>query len=183
MTENSSKVTIDKQLLDYPVFDCKFKVVDWQLDEDNIEARREDIDFFGVIVIRAVTEYGDFKTRVISGCDIADGLYDAMEEAEEFLEDGWDSVEVWYTTECCYYGAGKTYQMAQEIGCVLCSMLGCDNNWYDYPLGKPAICRASGQDWEEIWMTDEFGYYDKSIDIDIDALIAHKSNPEAFQTK
>ena len=62
----------------YPIFDFKFKKVDWELTEENIEEHREEIDVYGVIFVRAYTEDGDFEKRVISDCDIADGLYDAI---------------------------------------------------------------------------------------------------------
>lgn len=156
----------------YPIFDFKFKKVDWELTEENIEEHREEIDVYGVIFVRAYTEDGDFETRVISDCDIADGLYDAIDEANDFIDDGWDAVEVCYSTICNSYGTGrKSYELGSEFGYVLSSMLGCDSNWFSYDIGKPVICRAIGDDWEQIWITDEWGNYCEDIDADIDALI------------
>lgn len=178
------KIRIDKKFAAYPIFDFKFKKVDWQLNERNIEKRRDDIDIDGVIFVRAYDEAGDFKTRVITECDIADGLYVAMEEVEEFLEDGWPAVEVHYTTLCQCYGAGKSYEYGQEFGYVLSSFLGCDSNWFSYDIGTPVICRTVGDDWEDIWIADDLGDFSlENVDVDIDTLIAYQKSPESMAGK
>ena len=167
--------TCVKKWADYPIFDFKFKTVDWELTEENIEEHREEIDIDGVIYVRAYTEDDDFKTSVIANCDIADGLYDAMDLANEFWDDGWDSVEVCYSTVCRGYGTGRyNYELGSEFGRVLSSMLGCDSNWFDYNLDRPVICRVAGEDWEQIWITDEWGNYCEDVDEDIDALIERR---------
>ena len=166
------KKEIDEKYADYPIFDFKFKKVDWELNGDNIEERREEIDIDGVIYVRAYTEDDDFETRVISNCDIADGLYDAIDEVNNFMDDGWASAEVCYSTVCKGYGTGRyKYELGSEFGYVLSDMFGCDSNWFDYSLDRPVICRAAGEDWEQIWITDEWGNYCEDIDVDIDALI------------
>lgn len=170
------KLKFEEPNCNYPVFDFKFKKVDWELNEDNIEEHYDEIDFYGAIYIRALSENGDFETRVLSDCYIADSLYIAQEEVEDLENDDWDTVEVFYTTKCECYDAGHSYERGQEFGYVLSSMLGVDCNQYDYNLNVPVICRAAGDDWEQIWITHSNGEYNEDIDIDIDALIEYKSS-------
>ena len=67
-------------------FDFTLNEIEWELNEENIEEYYEEIDNYGVIVIRAFDEDGDFITRVIAG-DISDGLYDAMSEVEDVIDE------------------------------------------------------------------------------------------------
>jgi hypothetical protein len=167
------------ELAQYPIFDFKFKKVDWELNEENIEKRREEIDFYGAIYVRVIWENGDFDTRVIAGCDIADGLYDAMDVMKEFINDDWDEVEVYYTTDCDMYGLDDYDSKDQDevLGYLLSSFLGAYYNNYNYDINIPAICRIV---WEDdsidscIWQTTDWGDYDTDIDCDVDALIAYK---------
>ena len=168
---------MNKEFADYPFFDFQFKKVDWGLNEENIEAHREEIDRYGVIYVRAYTEDDDFATSVIADCDVADGLYDAMDIANEYIEEEcFSTIEVYYSIVCESYGIDrKSYELGSEFGYVFSSMLGCESNWFSYDIGKPVICRARGDDWEQIWITDEWGNYCEDVDVDIDALIeCHK---------
>ena len=167
------RICIDKKYADCPIFDFKFKKVDWELTEENIEAHREEIDRYGVIYVRAYTENDDFATSVIADCDAADGLYEAMDIANEYIEEGcFPIVEVYYTTVCKSYGTDrKSYELGSEFGYVLSSYLACEKNWFDYELNGPVICRAAGEDWEDVWVTTDWGIYDVDIEVDIDALI------------
>ena len=180
--KKEEKICIDKKYADYPIFDFKFKEIDWELNEENIEARREEIDMYGVIFIRAYSEDGDFATKVISNCDIADGLYDAMDEVNDF-DDEWDTVKVYYTTVCESYGAGETYERGDEFGYVLSSMLGCEDNWFNYDIDKPVICRIEYDNCRQIWCTDDWGDYCEEIDVDIDLLIEFQKNPVRMADK
>ena len=164
------------ELAQYPIFDLKFKKVDWELNEENIEERREEIDFYGAIYVRGISENGDFDTRVIAGCDIADGLYDAMDVVEEFIDDDWDEVEVYYTTDCDMYGLDDYDSEDQDeaLGFVLSSYLGDYSDNYSYDINIPAICRFVCEDFSIVWITSDCGYYDYDFDYDVDALIAYK---------
>ena len=180
--KKEEKICIDKKYADYPIFDFIFKEIDWELNKENIEARREEIDMYGVIFIRAYSEDGDFATKVISNCDIADGLYDAMDDVNDF-DDEWDTVKVYYTTVCESYGAGETYERGDEFGYVLSSMLGCEDNWFNYDIDKPVICRIEYDNCRQIWCTDDWGDYCEEIDVDIDLLIEFQKNPVRMADK
>lgn len=171
MEEKKNKTVANEEYVGLPIFDFKFKKIDWELTEENIEEHREDIDNFGVIFVLALSEDGDFKTKVIADCDIADGLYGAMEIADEWMDDGWDEVEVYYTTECEIYGGGKSYEHGQDFGYVLSSMMGCGWNCYVYGIEAPVICRATWGDEIRIWKTDEYGDLEDDIEVDVDMLI------------
>ena len=84
---------------DRVAFDFTLEEIEWELNEENIEEYSEDIDDYGVIVIRAFDEDGDFVTRIIADVDIADGLYDAMSEVEDIIDE-YPEVKVYYTTRC-----------------------------------------------------------------------------------
>ena len=176
-----------------PIFDFKFKKVDWELNEENIEERREEIDFYGAIYVRGISENGDFDTRVIAGCDIADGLYDAMDVVEEFINVEWDKVEVYYTTDCNMYGLDDydSKDLDEALGYVLSSFGAAYCNIYSYDINIPAICRIVWEDVSDlvmeamgscltnkyasnIWQTTDYGDFDTDIDCDVDALIKYK---------
>ena len=111
---------------DRVAFDFTLEEIEWELNEENIEEYSEDINDYGVIVIRAFDEDGDFVTRIIADVDIADGLYDAMSAVEDIIDE-YPEVKVYYTTRCKVYGAGKTWEHGEDIGCVLSSFLGADD--------------------------------------------------------
>ena len=167
------------ELAQYPIFDFKFKKVDWELNEENIEKRREEIDFYGAIYVIGISEDGDFNTRVIVSRNIADGLYAAMVRVKDFIYDGWDEVEVYYTTDCNMYGLDDYDSDIQNdtLGYVLSSALGDYYGNYLYNINIPVICRIV---WEDdsidsiICQITDSGYYDTDIDCDVDALIAYK---------
>ena len=181
------------ELAQSPIFDLKFKKVDWELNEDNIEERREEIDFYGAIFVIGIMEDGNFDTRVIAGCDIADGLYDAMDVVEEFINVEWDKVEVYYTTDCNMYGLDDydSKDLDEALGYVLSSFGAAYCNIYSYDINIPAICRIVWEDVSDlvmeamgscltnkyasnIWQTTDYGDFDTDIDCDVDALIAYK---------
>lgn len=174
---NTEKMNVlNPELVSLPIFDFKFKKVEWELNEENIEEHRCDIDCYGVIYVRAFTEDGDFETTVIADCDIADGLYDAMDVAEEYMSDDWETVEVYYTTLCEAYGVGENYEHGNDLGYVLSSMLGCNSNYFEYELETPVVCRASWDDFVQVWKTDDYGEYEEDIEEDVDALIENKKS-------
>ena len=128
---SETKVKVPKYLKDALVLDISFKKVDWELNEENIEKHRDDeggeyIDYFGAGVVRAVDEEGDFDTKVIADVDICDGLYDAIEEIGEYLNEGWPSAEVFYTTRCEAYGDSPAYEHGEDIGYILSEYTGAD---------------------------------------------------------
>ena len=51
-------------------FDFTLNEIEWELNEENIEEYSEEIGNYGVIVIRAFDEDGDFISRVIADFDI-----------------------------------------------------------------------------------------------------------------
>ena len=170
--EKINKTVANEEYVGLPIFDFKFKKINWELNEENIEEHREEIDNFGVIFLQALSEDGDFKTKVIAGCDIADALYDAMEIADELKDDGWDEVEVYYTTVCEIYGAGKSYEHGQDFGYVISSFLRCDKNWFIYGIEGPSICRAVVWNEEaQSWLTNDCGDCEREIYADVDMLI------------
>jgi hypothetical protein len=125
------KVNAPKYLKDALVLDISFKKVDWELNEENIEKHRDDeggeyIDYLGAVVVRAVDEKGDFDTKIIANVDICDGLYDAIEEIEQYLNEGWPSVEVFYSTRCEAFGYGPAYEHGEDIGYILSEYTGAD---------------------------------------------------------
>lgn len=143
-------------------FDFTLNEIEWELNEENIEEYSYEIDDYGVIVIRAFDEDGDFITRVIADVDICDGLYDAMSEVED-MTDEYPEVKVYYTSKCKVYGAGKTWEHGEDIGCVLASFLGADDS-FDYSCELPAICRITWPNDVNVWTTDESGYYESDSD-------------------
>lgn len=78
----------------------KNEVLDWELNVKNIEAHRDEIDYFGTITVLALDEDGDIiQDREVANCDVADGLYDAIKEVISMLSkyDGeCDVIEVSY---------------------------------------------------------------------------------------
>ena len=120
-----AKISVPKYLKGALVLNITFKKIDWDLTPDNIERHRDDetggeyIDFYGVVVVRAIDDVGNFDTKVIADVDICDGLYCAIEEIEQYLNEGWPSVEVFYTTQCEAYGDGPTYKHGNDIGYIL----------------------------------------------------------------
>ena len=157
------KVNAPKYLKDALVLDISFKKVDWELNEENIEKHRDDeggeyIDYLGAVVVRAVDEKGDFDTKIIANVDICDGLYDAIEEIEQYLNEGWPSVEVFYTTQCEAYGDGPTYKHGNDIGYILSEYMGADS-YYCREYEGGILCRSTwGQDCGDIV---DFAYIDE----------------------
>lgn len=143
-------------------FDFTLNEIEWELNEENIEEFMREIDDYGVIVIRAFDEDGDFITRVIADVDIADGLYNAMSEVEDIIDE-YPDVKVYYTSKCEVYGACKTWEHGEDIGCVLASFLGADDS-FDYSCESPAICRITWSNYVDVWTTDENGYYESDSD-------------------
>ena len=181
---SEEKIQINYEFEPLPVFDFKFKKIDWELNEENIETHRETIDSFGVIYVRAQTEDGDFKTKVISNCDIADGLYDAIDKIENLKnEEDWDEIDIYYTTVCEAYGSDKTYNHGDDFGYVLASFLGDDDSYYDYSIDGPVICRAIMDNAPEIWLTNDWGDHDTPIEINVDTLIEYKEDPKSVAKK
>ena len=114
----------------YPVFDFALKKIDWELTEDNIEKYREEIDNYGVVVVRALNEDDDLETKVICNGDVADLLYDAMESVEDFENDDCHGVNVYYSTLCEVYGTKeKVWKCGEYIFRVLGAYLG-DDGYY-----------------------------------------------------
>ena len=143
-------------------FDFTLNEIEWELNEENIEEYSDEIDDYGVIVICAFVEDGDFITRVIAGVDISDGLYDAMSEVEDIIDE-YPDVKVYYTSKCKVYGAGKTWEHGEDIGCVLASFLGADDS-FDYSCELPAICRITWKNTVDVWTTDDCGCYEGDPD-------------------
>lgn len=74
--------------------------IDFELTEENIDNAYEQLDdegLFGAIVVWAYDEDEDFRSWVGSGCDIADGLYDALDAVQEFIDDDYTDIVVAYT--------------------------------------------------------------------------------------
>lgn len=143
-------------------FDFTLEEIKWELNEENIEEYSEEIDDYGIIVIRAYDGDGDFITRVIADVDIADGLYDVMSEVEDIIDE-YPDVKVYYSTKCNAYGAGKVWEHGEDIGCVLSSFLGADNP-FDYSCELSAICRITWPDVVDVWTTDESGCFESFSD-------------------
>lgn len=168
---------IDESHKGMPIFDFQFEKVDWELNEENIEKHREELSTFGVIYIRAfeTDEDSDFETKVFVSEDIAEDLYAAMEEVERFTNLEYETVQVFYTTKCEFYGEGKAEQHMQDIGYVISEYLGYTKHWFGYELEVPAVCRASWDECTETWTTDEYGNWADGLDLDVDLLIANKT--------
>lgn len=78
----------------------KNEVLDWELNVENIEAHRDEIDYFGTIAVLALDEDGDIlQEREVANCDVADGMYDAIKEIVSMLskyDDECDVIKVSY---------------------------------------------------------------------------------------
>ena len=191
VTDSSeSKIKLDYIHTSRPVFDFHFKKIDWELNEENLEKHRDSenneseyIDFFGAVMVRATDDFGDFNTKLYADGDIVDMLYNAMEDKNEYLEEGWQTVDVYYTTVCECYGAGKSYEHGQDFGYVLSSLLGCDDNDYSFDMDCEVICRAVWEDATQTWITNDWGEWDDDINLDFDALVEYKKDPEASAGK
>lgn len=147
------------------VFDFTFKKIDWELTEENIEKYREEIDNFGVVYINGEDGGGDFIVKVLADGDIADMLYDALEELEEIREE-YPEYAIYYTIKCDVYGGGKVYEYGQEMGQILSEALGDESNYYSYSANVPAVCRIKweGVDFRpHLITTNENGYYDGDL--------------------
>lgn len=154
----------------YPVFDFALKKIDWELTEDNIEKYREEIDNYGVVVVRALNEDEDFETKVICNGDVADLLYDAMESVEDFENDDWPEVNVYYSTLCEVYGTKeKVWKCGEYIFRVLGSYLGADGYDWGAETGYELLCRVKWLDDDivNVWKTDKRGDYKDDVDEDM----------------
>lgn len=154
----------------YPVFDFALKRIDWELTEDNIEKYREEIDNYGVVVVRALNEDEDFETKVICNGDVADLLYDAMECVEDFENDDWPEVNVYYSTLCEVYGTKeKVWECGEYIFRVLGSYLGDDGYGWWAKTGYELLCRVKWLDDDivDVWKTDKRGDYKDDVDEDM----------------
>ncbi len=154
----------------YPVFDFALKKIDWELTEDNIEKYREEIDNYGVVVVRALNEDEDFETKVICNGDVADLLYDAMESVEDFENDDWPEVNVYYSTLCEVYGTKeKVWKCGEYIFRVLGSYLGDDGYDWGAETGYELLCRVKWLDDDivDVWKTDKRGDYKDDVDEDM----------------
>ena len=154
----------------YPVFDFALKKIDWELTEDNIEKYREEIDNYGVVVVRALNEDEDFETKVICNGDVADLLYDAMESVEDFENDDWPEVNVYYSTLCEVYGTKeKVWECGEYIFRVLGSYLGDDGYDWGAETGYELLCRVKWLDDDivDVWKTDKRGDYKDDVDEDM----------------
>ena len=154
----------------YPVFDFALKKIDWELTEDNIEKYREEIDNYGVVVVRALNEDEDFETKVICNGDVADLLYNAMECVEDFENDDWPEVNVYYSTLCEVYGTKeKVWKCGEYIFRVLGSYLGDDGYDWGAETGYELLCRVKWLDDDivNVWKTDKRGDYKDDVDEDM----------------
>ena len=154
----------------YPVFDFALKKIDWELTEDNIEKYREEIDNYGVVVVRALNEDEDFETKVICNGDVADLLYDAMESVEDFENDDWPEVNVYYSTLCEVYGTKeKVWECGEYIFRVLGAFLGDDGYYWGAETGYELLCRVKWVDdgGVDVWKTDKRGDYKDYVDEDM----------------
>lgn len=154
----------------YPVFDFALKKIDWELTEDNIEKYREEIDNYGVVVVRALNEDEDFETRLICNGDVADLLYDGMECVEDFENDDWPEVNVYYSTLCKVYGTKeKVWECGEYIFRVLGSYLGDDGYDWGAETGYELLCRVKWLDDDivDVWKTDKRGDYKDDVDEDM----------------
>lgn len=154
----------------YPVFDFALKKIDWELTEDNIEKYREEIDNYGVVVVRALNEDGDFETRLTCNGDVADLLYDGMECVEDFENDDWPEVNVYYSTLCKVYGTKeKVWECGEYIFRVLGSYLGDDGYDWGAETGYELLCRVKWLDDDivDVWKTDKRGNYKDDVDEDM----------------
>ena len=154
----------------YPVFDFALKKIDWELTEDNIEKYREEIDNYGVVVVRALNEDEDFETKVICNGDVADLLYDGMECVEDFENDDWPEVNVYYSTLCEVYGTKeKVWECGEYIFRVLGSYLGDDGYDWGAETGYELLCRVKWLDDDivDVWKTDKRGDYKDDVDEDM----------------
>ena len=67
-----AKISVPKYLKGALVLNITFKKIYWDLTTDNIERHRDDetggeyIDFYGVVVVRAIDDVGNFDTKVIA---------------------------------------------------------------------------------------------------------------------
>ena len=143
------------------LFDFEFKKIDCELTEDYIEETREEIDNFGVVVVRAFWDSGDFDTAVLADGDVSDMLYDAMDEVESFRDNDASNVEVYYSTKCEIYNAGEFYNHGGDMGYVLSAFLGAEDNCYSYNLESPAVGHILWKDEniEDKWLINEYGEY------------------------
>ena len=143
------------------LFDFEFKKIDCELTEDYIEETREEIDNFGVVVVRAFWDSGDFDTAVLADGDISDMLYDAMDEVESFRDNDASNVEVYYSTKCEIYNAGEFYNHGGDMGYVLSAFMGVEDNCYCYNLESPAVGHILWKDKniEDEWLINEYGEY------------------------
>ena len=163
-SDETATVTFPEYLKGALAVDISFKKVDWELNEENIEKHRDDeegseyIDFYGVVVVRAIDDEGEFDTKVIADVDICDGLYDALEEVERYFEDGWASVEVFYSTRCEVYGGGKPHKHGQDIGYILSEYMGAEECYYSEYEGG-ILCRTEWK--QEDGDIIDFAYIDE----------------------
>ncbi len=179
----SEKISIDFKLSSYPIFDFVFEKIDWELNEDSIEEKREEIDLPGVVYVKAVNEDGDSETNVFSG-DIADCLYDALETVNEKSEE-YPIVDVYYTSKCEVYGTTEEDLPFYELAHVIASFLGSDD-WFDYDFDTPVICKYKDPYEENMWVTDDSGDWGDEEQIDksvIDLLIEYHTNPNEVANK
>lgn len=152
------------------LFDFKFKKINWALNKKNIEKHYEELNYYGAILVFAY--FGeDREETVIAGCDISDGLYDALDVVNDYKDEDSEYTEVYYTTVCEVYGARNrdvnyrySSQFAKDITLLLESFYGCVKTDSFASISAPVICRYKHDDYEIVWITDPNGFYYDEID-------------------
>lgn len=140
-------------------FDCI--VVDWELTNENIEARREELNRFGIVVVHARHE-DITRVEVVANCDIPEALHEATAIIEEYRNENPNyEIIVEYTKSCEIYGTGcnDPAQHWETLGSILAAFLGLEgaHNPYEYDLWTGTLCRYN----DNVWTTDAGGYVDE----------------------
>ena len=160
---------------DYALIDVEFTKIDWELTGDNISERSEEgewIDIDGIVCVESLTEDGDFEYAVIVDDVLEGNLFEAMEVVAEFEDSGdYDEFNIYYATKCEVLSKEgdnderEIWEHRWNVGHVLCSQMGTDENFNDYDLDVPALCRVKWPSgYVGVWKTDAEGNFVEPIE-------------------
>ena len=160
---------------DYALIDVEFTKIDWELTGDNISERSEEgqwCDIEGIVCVEALTEDGDFEYAVIVDDVLEGNLFEATEVVAEFEDSGdYDELNIYYATKCEVLSKEddsderEIWEHRQNVGYVLCSQMGTNENFNDYDLDAPALCRVKWPSgYVGVWKTDAEGNFVEPIE-------------------
>lgn len=163
---------------DYAIIDVELTKIEWELTGENIAERADEDnwdDIEGLVCVEALTESGDFEYVVLADDTLEGNLFQAMDVVAQFEDSGdFDVFNLFYATKYKVLNIERDSDKAEweyhiddreAVGYALSSEMGTNENFYDYSIGTPALCRVK---WPNgfigVWQTDDNGNFEEHIE-------------------